>query len=192
MPTRRPELRAGIHYHIYNRGVGGHHLFQTVEHYLYFLRLLEEKHELHEVVIAAHCLMPNHFHMLLRAEADGAISSLMQGLCSSFSQGINHQLGRQGPMFAGRFKAVPVRQEEYYVHLARYIHRNPLKAGLVNRVDNWPYSNFLNVLGLREGPLRDDSLVPERFATPKQYRLFVQSKSQKAPKGFERHWFEPA
>ncbi len=190
MPKRKTPLQAELHYHIYNRAVSGDRLFHSSDHDLYFVALMKESGEVISIVMVACCLMPNHFHLLLRSESDGTISRFMQGSCSAYTQARNHRLGREGPLFAGRFQAVPGIEEDYSVQLARYIHRNPVAAQLASKEDDWAFSNYLDVIGKRSGELKDDSLVPTRFATSDDYRAFVEATEIDHPGGFWEHTIE--
>jgi putative transposase len=71
-----------------------------------------------------------------------------------------------------------VDREEYIVHLSRHIHLNPVKAGLVSRPEDWPFSNYLEWANLRAGTLKDDSFIKERFPICGEYREFVNEYQQ--------------
>ena len=187
MPTRGSPFIANFFYHVYNRGVDKGAIFFSEENYLYFLRLLKKNLERYAVNVVAYCLMPNHFHFLLSPVLDDNISRFMKSLLGSYSQALNKQRQRSGPLFQGRFQSILVDRGEYIIHLARYIHLNPVKAGLVSSLDEWCYSNYLDVIGLRSGKLKDASLVPERFASGDDYRKFVEEywEETKEPKDFE-------
>jgi len=102
------------------------------------------------------------------------------------------RFGVAGPLFQGRYRAIWVDKEEYLVHLARYIHLNPVTAGLVATPQGWPYSNYLDVIGQRAGTLKDTTLVPERFLTGDAYRQFVEDHlyHKEAVEGLEKYLFE--
>jgi putative transposase len=117
--------------------------------------------------------MPNHYHFLLRQEADLPLSKFINVLFNAYVQALNRQQCRRGTLFEGRFKHVWVDREEYLVHLCRYIHLNPLKAGLVSRLEDWPYSSYLDWIDQRSGSLKDNQFIQERFPTPESYQCFV-------------------
>jgi len=174
MPVRRTAFVAGAHYHVFNRGVERRQIFPDDRCYLWFTTMLIRRMDKWSVGVVAYCLMPNHFHLLLRAEADATVSMFMQGVGTAYAQWFNHQLDRVGPVFAGRFRARQVSTEAQLVHTARYIHRNPLEAGLVSRLADWPYSDYPELLGVRPAKFRGRSLVPDRFATATTYQAFVE------------------
>jgi len=94
-------------------------------------------------------------------------------LFNAYVQAVNQQQNRKGTLFEGRFRHVWIDRDEYLIHLCRYIHQNPVKAGLATRPENWPYSNYLDWIGKRNGTLIDRSFVQEYFASADDYRQFV-------------------
>jgi putative transposase len=192
MPTRSVLFLADHYYHIYNRGVNREKIFFSSENYLYCIRLLKKNLARYSITIVAYCLMPNHFHFLLKPGQDNNVSQFMKSLFTSYVQAVNKQQGRQGPLFQGRFCAVVVDKEEYLVHLVRYIHLNPAMAKLVSTPEAWTYSNYRDVIGQREGTLKDATLVPGRFPTGEAYRQFVEEYMQHTQEieGFEKYKLE--
>lgn len=187
MPRRSTTFRSGINYHVYNRAVDGDRLFPSDQLYLRFIQKLKAGSARANISIVAYCLMPNHFHLLLRPARDDGVSPFVQGLCSSHTQSLNSRLDRQGALFSGRFKSIAVREETYFLHLARYIHLNPVTAGLVTAPEDWPYSNYTDILRLRRGVIHDGSLVPDRFATPNAYQAFVEGDTHNPPPKLDRY-----
>ena len=173
MPTRRESLVAGNFYHVFNRGVERRRIFFGRENALFFLRRLREKTSGRATVIA-YCLMPNHFHLLVRP-ADGEFAAVMQAFGTSYSKAINRRRGRVGPLFRGRFRAVRVDREEGLWHLSHYIHRNPVAARLVGRPADWEMSSYRDYVGLRNGTLPDPTAVLAAFESRSAYRKFVEA-----------------
>jgi REP-associated tyrosine transposase len=165
---------SGQYYHIYNRGVEKRAIFACEENYRFLLRRIKEFLPDYSVTIIAYCLMPNHYHFLVRADEDGGISPFLQRLFNSYTQAFNQQEKRSGALFEGRAKSVLIDKNSYLFHIARYIHLNPVRAGLTKRPEDWVYSNYLEFIGLRKDPLYDDSFVYEQFGTPPEYRKFVE------------------
>lgn len=93
--------------------------------------------------MVAYCLMPNHYHFLVRQLSDRALSQWVQMLFNGYSQAINQQLNRKGTLFQNRAKHILIDKDEYLVHLVRYIHYNPVEAGLVHSPEEWQFSNYL-------------------------------------------------
>ncbi len=95
---------------------------------------------------------------------------------------------RTGTLFGGPFKAVHVGEEEYLTHLCRYIHRNPIEAALVSRIEDWQYSNYLEWVGLRKGNLVDRTFIKDRFGDSREYKRFVlEYESPKHEKTIEKY-----
>jgi len=173
MPYRADVFRREQYYHLYNRGVGGNPVFFNAGNFEHCLRLIKRYHQPYGATVVAHWLMPNHYHLLLRQDSDQPLSKFIGVLFNAYVQAVNRQQGRKGPLFEGRFRHVWVDREEYLIHLCRYIHLNPVKAGLVTAPEHWHYSNYLEWVGERAGTLKDESFIRDRFATPGSYRAFV-------------------
>jgi REP element-mobilizing transposase RayT len=129
--------------------------------------------------IIAYCLMPTHYHLLVRVKpGSGArpmpgISTAMMRLSVSYTKAVNKRFRRVGVLFQGPFRAKPVLDSDHLLHLCRYIHGNPVKDRLVNDPSSWPYSNYLEWIGERQGDLVDRGFVHAQFPDPKGYKDFV-------------------
>jgi REP element-mobilizing transposase RayT len=134
---------AGHYYHVYNRGCSREPIFASDANYLFLLRRAKLFLADYPLTPIAYCLMPNHYHFLFRPDEEKALSRFIQRLFNSYTQAFNKQQGRSGTLFEGRAKSIPVDSEDYALHLCRYIHLNPVKAGLVSHTVQWPYSNYL-------------------------------------------------
>jgi REP element-mobilizing transposase RayT len=188
MPLRRIPFVAGSYYHLFNRGVNRGRIFFRKKDYSTLTKLLEVKSKRARMKIPAYCLMPNHFHLLIQPQLDHNVSQFMNGLFGAYVQRVNHDQGRRGPLFEGRFKALLVDREEYLCHLVRYIHLNPVDAGLVTTPEAWPYSNYLDVIERRPGRLVDHVFYREHFPPPDSYRAFMTLAAQ--PEGLNAYLFD--
>jgi putative transposase len=166
---------AGHYYHIYNRGCSREDIFANPGNYLFLLRRAKAFLKDYPLSMIAYCLTPNHYHFLLRPEEDGCLSSFIQRLFNSYTQAFNKQQGRSGTLFEGRAKSILVNTDEYVLHLCRYVHLNPLKAKLVTHLSEWPYSNYLEWTGQRNGVLIDQAFAQEYFPNARDYEAFVMS-----------------
>lgn len=137
----------GEYYHVYNRGVEKRNIFMDLNDYQRFHRMLYvanstkpvvyktiqgyplDKIEIGEqlVAIGAYCLMPNHFHLLVKETEEGGISRFMEKLGTGYSMYFNKKYKRLGFLFQGNFKAEHVNNDEYLKYLFAYIHLNPVK-----------------------------------------------------------------
>jgi putative transposase len=173
MPFRQDAFAAGYLYHVYNRGVDRARIFAEPRNYLYLLGKVKELVGDLSISVVAYCLMPNHYHFVLRQDGEAPISLFIQRLFQTYSQAFNKQQGRRGPLFEGRFRHVLVACDEYAVHLCRYVHWNPVAARLVSSPGEWPYSNYLEWIDERRGTLVDREFVRQYFRIPAAYRAFV-------------------
>ena len=164
----------GQYYHIYNRGCNKEQIFFNEENYRYLLRKIKETYEKAGVDMIAYCLMPNHYHLLVRQGGEIPLSSWLRYVFNGYTQAINIEQNRSGTLFQGRAKHILIDTEAYLMHVARYIHRNPVEAGLVSLPSEWLYSNYLEWVGEREGVLVNRELVKEYFPRPSDYRKFVE------------------
>jgi len=132
-------------YHVMNRGRRSESIFSDNQDYEYFIDLLIETSELWNVHIAAYCLMKNHYHLLLQTP-EGNISRCMRHLNGIYTQQFNRRHGYDGPIFRGRYKSILVSDDNYLLQLVRYIHKNPVKAGIVESIKEYPWSSYRGYL----------------------------------------------
>jgi putative transposase len=173
MARRETDLVAGGTYHLYNRGVNRGRIFFERENYRFFLRGLRRYLGVpQETAVVAYCLTPTHFHLVVRPQTE-TLSRQMQRFGISYSKAINRRFGRVGPLFQGNFGAKLVDRDEYLVHLSRYVHWNPVAAGLVADPADWEFSSYRDYVGLRHGTLPSADLVLSHFPSPAAYRAYV-------------------
>ena len=148
MPRRPRQCPPGYVYHVLNRGVGRMTLFDDEQDYAAFERVLMRTRErlagVAGVELFAYCLMPNHWHLLVRPHEAGALSQFMRLLTVTHSQrwhAHRHSAGT-GPIYQGRFKSFPVQDERHFLTVARYVERNALRAKLVARAQDWRWSSL--------------------------------------------------
>jgi len=164
----------GHYYHCYNRGNNGQTIFFEKENYLYLIKSIKKRSSRFHITVIAYCLMPNHYHLLLRQDGTTQISRFIQSTFQSYAQSFNNQYHRTGRLFDNPNPPKHVADETYLFQVCRYIHRNPLEAGIVKTLESWPYSNYPEFIGIRNGRLYPRDLVREWFASPEEYRRFVE------------------
>lgn len=160
MPRKaRVKSRSGI-YHIMLRGVNRQEIFHDDADCKKFLKIIQKYKVKSELKIYAWCLMGNHVHLLLR-EGNESISNTMKRIGVSFVSYYNWKYRTTGHLFQGRFKSESVENVDYLLTVTRYIHQNPVKAGIVNRVDDWRWSSCLGYYGQNYFPalLLDEGLI---------------------------------
>lgn len=184
-------------YHIFNRGVNKGDIFFTDEDYSRFLNVAihyktssikfsdsfpdtvsgksgkSSFGESSRVKVLAYCLMPNHFHLLIKQLVEGGITSYMRHLANSYSHYVNIKYKREGPLFQGRFKNVLIESDEQLVHVSRYIHLNPLVSNLVTDLKNFKWSSYLDYISDNKSDFCDTDLVLGYFKSKQDYEHFV-------------------
>lgn len=202
MPYRKIPFINGEYYHVFNRGVGKMPIFLNSFDYRRFLKTvffyqiegpkprfsifspttnkLDESKKLVEIV--SYCLMPNHFHFLLRQERDGGLVEFIRKLSNSFAKYFNTKNERVGPLFQGEFKAVHVTNDEQLIHLSRYIHLNPLVSHLVSDLHFYTWSSYREFVGLTTVTKCSKNLILEFFKSADAYEKFVSDQEDYAKK----------
>ena len=186
MPQRDIELRAGEYYHFYNRGNNRERIFYDRDNYLFCLERLG-KYFPPVLDIVAYCLMPTHYHLLARikhnqtsevsktSEVSTGVSRAMMRFSVSYTKAMNKRYDRVGALFQGGYRSKHVGQNDYLVHLSRYIHLNPVMDGLVERPEDWRFSSYQEYIGLRNGTFPRPEIVVTQFRSGDDYREFVES-----------------
>ncbi len=136
--------------------------------------------------LVAYCLMPNHFHLLLRQNTSIPLSKLILKVCTSYSKYFNKKCERIGALFQDRFKTEHVGKNEYLLWLSSYIHLNPRIANLVKKDLDWRWSSYPEYMDHFSGDLCDKKIILEQFGDTKSYkkaveRAFAPIKSRKEP-----------
>ena len=135
----------GAWYHVMNRGRRREDVFHLKEDYDAFLQVVRESVDLWNLKVSAYSLLPNHYHLLVQTP-EGNISRCMRHINGVYTQRFNRAHDTDGQLFRGRYKAVLVEGDSHLLEVMRYIHRNPLRAGLVNRLDDYYWSSHLGYL----------------------------------------------
>ncbi|MFH0990982.1 MAG: transposase [bacterium] len=162
------------YYHIYNRGAHKALIFFNSENYRYCLDVLKNNASRHNVLIAAYCLMPNHYHLVMKQLDSGSISRCIQTTFNTYTQAINVRRNHSGTMFQGKAKAKLVNSDSYVFQLIRYVHLNPVEAQLVTRPEDWIFSDYADWAGIRERKTFNSSLRDMFFKNGEEYKEFVQ------------------
>jgi REP element-mobilizing transposase RayT len=170
---RRPAYLAGRYYHLYNRGAHRVSVFREPDNYLYVLHRIKKYVKAFHIDPIAYCLLPNHYHLLVRQGGRRRASLLPQSVFNGYSKAYNKRYGHSGTLFEGPCRVRTVEDESHLLHLCRYIHANPVRHGLVPTMADWPYSNYLEWIGERAGSLVDRRFVLAHFESPEQYSKFV-------------------
>ena len=165
MTYRKVPLANGCFYHVFNKSIAGFEIFRYSEEYLRMLETLRfyrtaltgesfslvlrghglhapEVHGSKRVRILAYCLMPTHIHLFLEQITADGIEDFMRYATGGYSKYFNRRAKRKGPLWESRFEARLVETDAYALHLARYIHLNPVSAGLLEKPEDWEFSSY--------------------------------------------------
>ncbi len=144
MPRRQRIATGGLAYHVLNRRVGRQRLFASPSDYVAFEKILQDAYEQTRLRIAAYCLMPTHWHLLLWPRSDGELSEVMRWITVTHTQRwhAHRETAGTGPVYQGRFKSFPVQTDDHFLAVARYVERNALRAEKVRRAENWRWCSL--------------------------------------------------
>lgn len=169
-------------YHVMNRGASRRQIFNTEEQREYFLSLLAQTSERYDADWHAYCLMDNHYHLMLHTPA-GNLQRIMRHINGIYTQFYNRSENRDGSLFRGRYKAILVDAETYWLQLSRYIHRNPLEAGIVSELSEYPWSSY--------PAYTKSSLAPDWLSTGYILNAFSQKNPRAAYRRFVASGTDP-
>lgn len=143
-------------YHVLNRGVRRHQLFLEDDDYIYFQHLMARAQRRVPLRILAYSLMPNHWHLVVWPEAPAAVPAYLHWLTCRHACYFNRVHGLSGHVYEGRYRSGLVRDERQLLTVMRYVERNAVRAGLVERAEAWRWSSLHAAPGLRvlEGPVK--------------------------------------
>jgi REP-associated tyrosine transposase len=171
--ARRPRLFApGLLYHVIARGNQRQPTFLDDADYRAYLRRLALYRERYDVTLHAYCLMPNHVHLLARTGVT-PLAKFMQGLQQSYTQRFNRIHEKVGHVFQGRYRAIVCDSDEYLLTLVRYIHSNPVRAGLTTEARAYRYSGHRAFLAGHATTLLDPEPVLRLLGGPNAYARFM-------------------
>lgn len=194
MPYRTTPFVNGQIYHIYNRGTEKRTIFEQKRDYQRFMKTLAyyqlegpkpklshfiksgnfKKDTQGKIVqILAYCLMPNHFHLMVKQLREGGVSEMVSKLSLSYTKYYNTKFDRVGPLLQGQFKAVLVDSDEQLIHLSRYIHLNPIASFLIKDLEDFEWSSYGQYVQIGEEGICSTEEVLSFFKSPLDYKNFV-------------------
>jgi putative transposase len=141
MPRSARKKSSSNIYHIILRGINKQRIFEDDEDSLYFLEKLKTYKDISGYEIYAYCLMSNHVHLLMK-EGEEPLSTAFRRIGASYVYWYNWKYSRVGHLFQDRYRSEPVETDEYFLTVMRYIHQNPLKAGIVKEILEYPWSSY--------------------------------------------------
>jgi len=140
MPRKERITEPGF-YHVISRGVERRNVFLHSDDFDKFFSILYKELKSYDVILHTYCLMSNHYHLLIETKKSN-ISDLMKRVNSLYSIYFNKKYNRSGHLWQGRFSSYYLYDDVHFWYVAKYIERNPIKANMVNLVDNYKYQSF--------------------------------------------------
>jgi putative transposase len=170
---RHPRVHAeGLLYHVMARGNDGQTIFPKESDYEAFLQGLAAARQRYPFYLYAYVLMPNHFHLLLEVQ-QSPTARVLQSVLTGYARRFNRTHRHRGHLFQGRYKAIVCDRESYLLELVRYIHLNPVRARMVKRPGDWPWSGHGEYLGKNKRGLIDPGPVLGELRTASRYEGFI-------------------
>ncbi len=176
MPRHRRIVFENAFYHIFSRGNDKKNIYRMEADYNKFIFILEKLKHSYDHLLYGYCLMPNHFHLLIETRKI-PISKIMSSLLTSYTMYFNKKYKRSGHLFQDRFRSLICEKENYFLTIARYIHLNPVKAGLVEKPEEYLWSSHNEYIG-SESRLVDKELLFD-LINKKDYLSFIEDGRRK-------------
>lgn len=190
MYTRKIPFIDNGYYHVYNRGVDKRAVFLRFGHYLHFQQTIRSilstgsatPRPLYNQSLAlksrmsilSYCLMPNHYHFLIKQTQYNGIPDFMHRLDTSYTKYFNMNNHRSGRLFESTFKAKMIESDEVLLHVSRYIHRNPVAKGLIKNPMEWRWSSYPEYFDPNIKPMCNHDEILGHFLSPDRYKIFVE------------------
>lgn len=190
----------GEYYHIYNRGNARADTFLDDQDYNFFLLRLKQNllPELNSKLriqllpansfsLICYCLMPNHFHLLIRQNREITPAKLLLKVCTSYSKYFNKKYGKVGHVFQDRYKQANIYDNEYLLWLSFYIHQNPKVSNLVRSLEDYEWSSYKSFIDLKYSSFCEKDVILSQFKSVEDYRHSLESSYEliKSKKGLE-------
>jgi REP element-mobilizing transposase RayT len=145
----------GAVYHVMSRGIRRMKIFSDDADYIYFLECIDKFQKIYDFKVHTICLMTNHFHMIIET-GEKPISKIMQDLLLAYAKYFNRKYSYHGHLFEGRFVSKMIEDEVYFLESSRYIHLNPVKAGMVREILDYKYGSYAAFVS---APDREENVV---------------------------------
>lgn len=186
-PLRWPPLKRFLmkltqnkYYHFFNRSNNKETVFKSRDNYLYFL-LKYRKYLGDYVVTVAYCLMPDHFHFLILIKTHDVVE-LKKNIgifLSSYTKAINKANNRTGSLFQQHSKTKTIENEKYLLQAIAYIHQNPVRKNLVEKIEHWEFSSYRDYAEMRNGTLVNKEFLSQKFKNVDDFIFFSKQKTEK-------------
>jgi putative transposase len=168
---------AGYPHHIVERGNNRERIFANPIDYEKYLSFLSKYAEEREVAVLAYCLMPNHIHLLVRPSGEETLAKMMQGVTLCYSKYFNRENGRTGRLWECRYYSTVIDGDRYLWTVTKYIENNPVRAGMVKKPEDYPYSSAKAHILREKDPILKEPLFDKDELD--EYTRFVKSGEDK-------------
>jgi REP element-mobilizing transposase RayT len=173
----------GAFYHVTNRGNERGKIYFAKADYEKFKDYLRDGREKYGYRLHCYVLMPNHYHLLMETP-NGNLSQVMHYINGSYTTHINRKRKRIGHLFQGRYRAVLIDRDSYLLELSRYVHLNPVRAKIVSRPEDYPYSSYASYISREKDDCVSHELIlgmisKDKRGSRKKYREFVEKGLEK-------------
>ena len=169
MPRKARNSVGGMCYHVINRGNNRSEVFHKDHDYLRFTEMIGEAVARIPMRVLSWCLMPNHFHLVVQPHNDGDLSRWMQWLMTAHVRRYHRHYHSSGHVWQGRYKAFMIQEDHHYLTVLRYVESNALRANLVDRAEQWPWSSLYALKRPKQFPF----LVPGPLRRPRNWRALL-------------------
>ena len=175
MRCNKEEFVEGAIFHIYNHSVDEIDLFNERDDYIYFLNKFKANYSQDEIALYAYCLMPNHFHFCIQQKNERPVYEVFNRFIISYALHFSAKYNRKGKMFANKLQHKKINDEGYLIDICPYIHLNPKRANLVEKLEDWEFSNYPEWIGSRNGILFDNQLLINQFGDSRTYQKYIEN-----------------
>jgi len=165
----RTKSKSGT-YHVIMRGINRQSIFEDIEDREKFIQTLQRYKDICQFKLYAYCLMDNHIHLLLKVDKE-PLETVFRRICGSYVLFYNNKYDRSGNLFQDRFKSEPVEDDKYFLTAFRYILRNPVKAGIVTKIENYRWTNYVDYF--EQSNMTDSDFVIDIFNKDKNKGLEI-------------------
>lgn len=197
--SKKPKFVSGEIFHVFNRSIAGFKIFDSVGNSQRFIETLDYYNNLEikekfsraknlrkyffnnlmtpkpnsKIKIISYCIMPDHYHMLVKILEDSSFSKYINDIENSFTRYFNIRFRRKGPLWESSFKTVRINTNEQLLHVSRYIHLNPTSSNLVTKPEDWELSSYNNFI--KDQKYLKEILTEISIKSPKRYKSFVEN-----------------
>lgn len=174
--VRKPRVCfEGAFYHVTSRGDNKEKIFSNNWDRKKILHLLEKAKERFYFKLHVFVLMRNHYHLVIETSQQGTISQIMHYVNSNYTKHFNWSHKRSGHLFQARFHSVLIDRDAYLLEVSRYVHLNPVRAGLVSRPEDYKWSSYFTYIGAAKSSLVDKDLILEMISPnpDSQIKLYI-------------------